>query len=226
MNETNITNVEESFTYEDADVGRLYFYLKRMADIFCSIIGCIVLIPLTIIIKICYILSGDFSPIIFKQDRIGKDGKTIKIYKYRSMVVGADKILKDLIENNPEIAEEYKRNKKLNNDPRITKVGRIIRATSIDEFPQFINVLKGEMSIVGPRPYLHREIKDMGEYYDTIIKSKPGVTGYWQVNGRSGTNFVKRLVMDEYYYYNRGIILDVKIFIKTILKVVKKDGAK
>lgn len=226
MHDSNVTSADNTFVYEETEVSKMYFILKRLADIFFAIIGCLMLIPLTIIIKLCCVLKGDFSPIIFKQDRIGKNGKTIKIYKYRSMVVGADQILKDLIENDPVIAEEYKRNKKLKNDPRITPIGKIIRATSIDEFPQFINVLKGEMSLVGPRPYLHREIEDMGEYYETIIKSKPGITGYWQVNGRSGTNFVQRLVMDEYYYYNRGIILDIKIFIKTILKVIKKDGAK
>ena len=113
MHDSNVTSADNTFVYEETEVSKMYFILKRLADIFFAIIGCLMLIPLTIIIKLCCVLKGDFSPIIFKQDRIGKNGKTIKIYKYRSMVVGADQILKDLIENDPDIAEEYKSNKKL-----------------------------------------------------------------------------------------------------------------
>ena len=142
------------------------------------------------------------------------------------MVENADEILFKMLEENEEMRLEYKRYKKLKNDPRITKVGKFIRDTSIDEFPQFINVLKGDMSLVGPRPYLYREKEDMGEYYNTVIKCKPGITGYWQVNGRSGTDFIKRLVLDEYYYNHRSLILDIKIMLKTFIKVFKKDGAK
>ena len=131
-----------------------------------------------------------------------------------------------MLKKDDDLAREYKRYKKLENDPRITKVGKLIRNTSIDEFPQFINVLKGEMSLVGPRPYLPREKEDMGEYYNTIIKCKPGITGYWQVNGRSGTDFIKRLVLDEYYYNVRCLVMDTKILLKTFTKVFKKEGAK
>ena len=115
---------------------------------------------------------------------------------------------------------------KIKDDPRITKIGKFIRKTSIDELPQLINVIKGEMSLVGPRPYLPREKEDMGEYYNTIIKCKPGITGYWQVNGRSGTDFVKRLVLDEYYYQVRCLVMDTKILLKTFTKVFNKEGAK
>lgn len=221
MNETKV--VEE---IEEETLGISYYIPKRIFDILSGIVGCILLIPISIFIKLAYILTGDFNSIFYSQARIGKNGKLIKIYKYRSMIVNADEVLEKLLKSDKEIAREYKRYKKLENDPRITKVGRFIRKTSLDEFPQFINVLKGEMSLVGPRPYLPKEKEDMGEYYSTIIKCKPGITGYWQVNGRSGTDFVKRLVLDEYYYQTRCLIMDIKILLKTFVKVFNKDGAK
>lgn len=221
MNETKV--VEE---IEEETLGLSYYIPKRIFDILSGIVGCILLISISIFIKLAYILTGDFNSIFYSQARIGKNGKLIKIYKYRSMIVNADEVLEKLLKSDKEIAREYKRYKKLENDPRITKVGRFIRKTSLDEFPQFINVLKGEMSLVGPRPYLPKEKEDMGEYYSTIIKCKPGITGYWQVNGRSGTDFVKRLVLDEYYYQTRCLIMDIKILLKTFVKVFNKDGAK
>lgn len=221
MDESNV--VEE---VEEETLGYSYYIPKRIIDIIGGCVGCILLMPITIFIKIAYILTGDFNSIFYSQVRIGKNGKLIKIYKYRSMIVNADKVLENLLKTDKEIAREYKRYKKLENDPRITKVGKFIRKTSLDEFPQFINVLKGEMSLVGPRPYLPREKEDMGEYYNTIIKCKPGITGYWQVNGRSGTDFVKRLVLDEYYYQVRCLVMDTKILLKTFTKVFNKEGAK
>ncbi len=196
-----------------------YFLFKRVLDIIVGLIGVVLLIPITIIIKICYMLSGDFNPIIFKQDRIGKDGKLFKFYKFRTMVVDADKILEDILEEDGELAKEYRKNKKLKNDPRITKVGKMIRKFSIDELPQFINVLKGNMTLIGNRPYLPREKKDMGKYYEDIVKIKPGITGYWQVNGRSDCTFHERLVLEEYYSKHYTFIMDIKIFLKTF-KVV------
>ena len=202
-----------------------YTIFKRLSDIIFGLIGCLILIPLYVGVKIACLLTKDTAPILFKQERIGKNGKPIYIYKFRSMIPNADKVLFEMMEKNPEIKKEYKKYKKLKNDPRITKVGKFIRATSIDEFPQFVNVLKGDMSLVGPRPYLFREKEDMGEYFDTIIQCKPGITGYWQVNGRSGTDFEQRLVLDDYYYNHKRTILDIKIVIKTITKVLKKEGA-
>ena len=221
MNETN--TIEET-----KDIGRGLSYLipKRIIDIVGGIVGCVLLIPITIFVKIAYMITGDFGPIFFSQIRIGKDGKLIKIYKYRSMIMNADEVLEQMLKKDDDLAREYKRYKKFSNDPRITKVGKLIRKTSIDEFPQFINVLKGEMSLVGPRPYLPTEKEDMGDYYSTIIKCKPGITGYWQVNGRSGTDFIKRLVLDEYNYNVRGLVMDTKILLKTFIKVFKKEGAK
>lgn len=230
MNESNIVSAaalqKELYTNQSLTKKELFLFIKRLCDIIVSTIGCIMLIPITLIIKIASVLYGDTNPIFFKQERIGKDGKIIKIYKYRSMVVDAEVILEELLATNEIIRKEYMKNKKIKNDPRVTKIGKFIRRTSIDEFPQFINVLMGDMSIVGPRPYLFREKEDMGLYYNYIIDSKPGITGMWQVNGRSNTDFQKRLEFDRYYFNNRNIKLDFELFFKTFSKVLKKDGAK
>ena len=200
-------------------------FLKRVMDIGIGIVGGLSLIPLTILVWIKTDNEERKHGLFFTQDRIGKDGKSIKIYKYRSMVTGADKILEEMMAKDEKIREEYEKNKKLKDDPRITKVGEFLRRTSLDEFPQFINVLKGEMSFVGPRPYLPREKKDMGEYYGKIIKSKPGITGMWQTHGRSETDFEERLELDEYYYRNWSLWLDIVIIIKTVKNVISKKGA-
>lgn len=199
-------------------------FLKRVMDIGIGIVGGVSLIPLTILVWIKTNSEERKHGLFFTQDRIGKDGKSIKIYKYRSMVTGADKILEEMMAKDEKIREEYEKNKKLKDDPRITKVGEFLRRTSLDEFPQFINVLKGEMSFVGPRPYLPREKKDMGEYYGKIIKSKPGITGMWQTHGRSETDFEERLELDEYYYRNWSLWLDIVIIIKTVKNVISKKG--
>lgn len=204
----------------------IYKFLKRTIDIMASIIGIILLLPMTVAIWIANICVKDNGPIFFTQERIGKDGEFFKFYKYRSMVVDADDKLSKYLAENEEARDEYKKYKKLKKDPRITKVGKFIRKTSIDELPQFINVLKGQMSLVGPRPYLPREIKDMGESFNEIIKVKPGLTGLWQVNGRSDTTFEDRLRIDKEYVQKKGMKLDTKIFIWTIGKVFVKEGAK
>ena len=191
-----------------------YLVIKRTFDIICGLIGVLILIPISIIIKIIYICNKDFSPIFFTQNRIGKNGKEFKFYKYRSMVANADEVLFRMLKEDKEIAKEYKKNKKLKNDPRITKIGAFLRKTSLDELPQLINVLKGDMSIIGNRPYLPREKEDMGEYYDDIVKTKPGITGYWQVSGRSDLSFKKRLELEQFYSNQISLKLDIKIFFK------------
>lgn len=209
--------------------GKLLSYVarvtKRLIDIIGSIIGVLFLIPLSIGIKIANIKQKDYGPLFYKQKRIGKNGKEFTLYKYRSMVMDADKKLYKYLEENEEAREEYSTYKKLKNDPRVTNVGHFIRNTSIDEFPQFINVLKGNMSLVGPRPYLPREKKDMGSLYHTVIQSKPGITGMWQVSGRSEITFEDRMKMDIEYYYNWSLKTDIKLLLKTIKKVIQKEGA-
>ena len=199
--------------------------LKRMLDIFGGICGVVMLIPLTIGVWIANKLSKDNGPIFYTQERIGQNGKIFKMYKYRSMVVGADEKLKEYLENNVGAREEYKKFKKLKNDPRVTKIGKFIRKTSLDEFPQFINVLKGEMSLVGPRPYLPREKEEINGFFKYITACKPGITGLWQTRGRSNTTFTDRLAMDMEYYYNHELKMDIKLIYKTVRNVVKKEGA-
>ena len=205
---------------------KVYFMIKRLFDICCSLVGCLFILPIALVVKISYMLSGDFEPIIFSQNRIGKDGQEFKFYKFRSMVPNADKILEELLKNDKKIAAEYKKNKKLENDPRITKMGAILRKTSIDELPQIINILKGDMSLIGNRPYLPREKEDMGSYYNNIVKSKPGLTGYWQVSGRSDVDFNERLRLESYYSNHMSLSMDVKIFFKTFAVVLCGNDAK
>ena len=224
---------ENVLEQEDIKVGviqksmrrRVYLVIKRVFDIFASLVGCVFLIPITIFIKIATMLTGDFSSIFFTQNRIGKDGVEFKLYKFRSMIPNADEVLFKLLKKNKRMALEYKKNKKLKNDPRITKIGKLIRKTSIDELPQLINVLKGDMSMIGNRPYLPREKEDMGEYYDDIVRTKPGITGYWQVSGRSNVSFENRLKLESYYSKHNGLRFDIKIFFKTISVVLFGKGA-
>lgn len=203
-----------------------YLFIKRLFDIICGLLGIILLIPVTIIVKIVSMCNRDFASIFYSQIRIGKNGKEFKLYKFRSMVPNADEILFKTLEIDKVAAEEYKKNKKFKNDPRITKVGRVMRKLSIDELPQLINVLKGDMSMIGNRPYLPREKDDMGEYYKDIIKTKPGLTGYWQVNGRSDTTFNERLKLESFYSNHNSLVLDIKIFFKTFQVVLFGKGAK
>ena len=199
---------------------------KRAIDILAGLVGTILLIPITVLVWLVRLIKKENTgPIFFEQLRIGKNGKQFRMYKFRSMCVNADEKLKDYLENNEEARKEYKKYKKLKHDPRITKVGKVLRATSLDEFPQLINVLKGDMSLVGPRPYLPREQEEMGEYYIGITKVKPGITGPWQIKGRSNILFEDRLKMDWEYANKSSLLRDSKILIKTFSKVINKDGA-
>ena len=225
--DNNETLLKQSQQYIPEKVDNLLSQkiLKRLIDILGGIVGIIVLIPLTIGIAIANLICKDTGPIFYSQYRIGKNGKLFKMYKYRSMVVGADEKLKKYLEENENARKEYKKYKKLKHDPRVTKVGEFIRKTSLDEFPQFINVLKGDMSLVGPRPYLEREKEDMNGYYKYITTCKPGLTGLWQISGRSNVDFATRIDLDMQYYYNHSLKVDIKILFKTAMKLVKREGA-
>lgn len=201
-----------------------YSFLKRTVDITASATALLLLSPVFLVTSLA-IKNDSKGPAMFTQKRIGKDGKLFEIYKFRTMVPDADKKLFELLEKDEEAAKEYKLNKKLKNDPRITKLGAFLRKTSIDELPQLINVLKGDMSLVGPRPYLPREMEDMEGYYDTIVESKPGITGLWQVSGRSNTTFEERMKFDLEYNENKSLKYDMGLLFKTVGSVIKGDGA-
>lgn len=231
LNISEIQNSTDSLVIKEDKIIRSKFVekteqcVKRGIDIVGALFGVIMLIPITIGVYIANLIAKDKGPIFYNTQRIGKDGKLFKMYKFRSMVVGADDKLKEYLEQNPKAKEEYKKYKKLKEDPRITKVGNFIRKTSIDEFPQFINVLKGEMTLVGPRPYLPREKEDMREHYSNIVKCKPGITGFWQIHGRSNTTFEDRLKMDVKYSNIKTLKTDIKILLSTIKHVITKEGA-
>ena len=202
---------------------KIYRIFKRLVDIIGALVGCIILLPLTLGIWIANMIAKDNGPVFYVQKRIGKNGKVFTMYKYRSMVVNADKKLRRHLLDNPEANEEFLTYRKLKDDPRVTAVGKFIRKTSLDEFPQFINVLKGDMSLVGPRPYLPREKRAMKKAYKEIIKVKPGLTGPWQVNGRSEISLEERMKMDIEYIQNENLINDVKYLFKTVFEIFKND---
>lgn len=202
-----------------------YFGIKRIFDIICSLFGILALMPVAIVTKICYIATGDKQSIFYKQKRIGKNGNPIYIYKFRSMVYNAEEILKELLKE-PKYKKEWDLNQKFENDPRITKIGNILRKTSLDELPQFINVIKGDMSLIGPRPLVEGELdahKGNHEIYESV---RPGVSGWWAANGRSVINYEKRLELEYFYCKNCNIWLDIKCIFLTIKAVLCRNGAK
>jgi len=200
-------------------------FSKRIFDIGFSIFAILITLPITIPIAILIKLT-DGGNIIYGHERIGKGGKKITVLKFRSMYMDAEKKLKEILENDPKAKEEWEKTFKLKNDPRITPIGKFLRKTSLDELPQFINVLKGDMSVVGPRPVVEEElIKYYKEKADLYKSVKPGVTGYWQVEGRSDTDYNERIKMDEYYIKNQSFLLDLKIILKTIKVMITGKGA-
>ncbi len=216
-------NKEKSFVYSIER--HIYFGIKRLFDILCSLLGVLVMIPVAIVTKICYLISGDTKSIFYTQKRIGKNGKFIYIYKFRSMVWNADEVLKELLKQ-PKYKKEWKENQKFENDPRITKIGNFLRKTSLDELPQFINVLKNDMSMIGPRPLVEGELDDHNGNHEIYERVKPGITGWWAANGRSATTYKKRLELEYYYVENCSLLLDIKCIFKTIKAVLFKTGAK
>lgn len=211
---------------EQTRIGKsIYAVCKFLMDKVIGLIGTIILIPLAGLIKLCYILSGDFSNIYFKHTRIGKNGKPFGVLKFRTMVPNAQELLKDLLKD-PKVKAEWEENHKLDNDPRITKVGKILRRTSLDEFPQFFNLLVGQMSFIGPRPLVRDEITKIGDDANEYLSIRPGITGYWACNGRSNISFKERIGMELYYVSHTTLLMDLKVLAKTVLKVVRREGAK
>ncbi len=199
--------------------------LKRLFDIFMAISLIPFIVPLVVVIGILIKLDSK-GPVFFPHKRIGKDGKKIKIYKFRTMYIDATNRLNKILEKDENTKKEWETFFKLKNDPRITKIGKFLRKTSLDELPQFFNVLKGEMSFVGPRPVVKYEIKKYyKEYSKFYFMVKPGITGLWQVSGRNNISYEKRVKLDAWYVLNWSLWLDIVILFKTIRVVVKGEGA-
>ncbi len=209
---------------------KIYRFFKRFVDIIGALVGCIVLLPLTLGIWIANMIAKDNGPVFYAHKRIGKNGKEFKMYKYRTMCMNANDMVKDEESMKryftDEQIQEWKENFKIDDDPRITKVGRFLRKTSLDEIPQVINILKGELSIIGPRPVIGEELEKYEENKEKFLSITPGLTGYWAANGRSDTDYEERMKMELYYVDNISFKLDFKIFFKTIISVLKREGAK
>ena len=200
-------------------------FIKRVFDLTLTFLLMPWAILLIFIISILIKLDSE-GPVFFIQERLGKDGMPFKCIKFRTMYVNADEIFKFYLQNNPQAQEEWEKYKKLKNyDPRVTKIGKFLRRTSLDELPQIFNVLKGEMSLVGPRPYLPCELSEMGDFKEIIFMVRPGITGLWQVSGRNKLTFEQRLKLDSWYVLNWSLWLDMVILFKTIKVVLKGEGA-
>ena len=203
-----------------------YLFIKRLFDIICGLLGCILILPIAIVVKIAYVCNKDFASIFYSQIRIGKNGKKFKLYKFRSMVPNADELLEQTLKMDKIAADEWKNYQKITNDPRITRIGKFLRKTSLDELPQFINILKGDMSMIGPRPLVEGELDTFYGSHEVYESIKPGITGWWACNGRSDTTYTERLKLEYYYVKNQSLILDIKCIFKTISAVFSKTGAK
>lgn len=215
----------EYLTHDISIKKYLYFGVKRLFDILIALIGCLFLLPVILIVKISYLLHKDFDSIFFRQKRIGKNGKEFNLYKFRSMVPNADEVLKELLKD-PKYKEEWDLNQKFEHDPRITSMGNILRKTSLDELPKFINILIGDMSLIGPRPLVPGELDSHNGNHELYESVRPGISGWWAANGRSATTYERRLELEYYYVQHCSLILDARCVFRTIKAVIFKTGAK
>jgi lipopolysaccharide/colanic/teichoic acid biosynthesis glycosyltransferase len=200
-----------------------YPIFKRGFDIAGASLAIVILSPLLVTIIVCAYVSGG-SP-LFRHRRVGRGGAFFNCIKFRTMVTDADRVLQNLLNSDRQIKEEWLRDHKLRDDPRITRFGRFLRRTSLDELPQLWNVLRGEMSLVGPRPVVPDELRRYGRKVPTFLSARPGITGLWQISGRNNTDYRRRVALDVCYVRSRSVILDVYILIKTLRVVFTTRGA-
>lgn len=201
----------------------MYRAVKRLLDVVCSGLALIALSPFFLVIAMIIKAEDPAGPVFFAHKRVGMNGKIIRIYKFRSMVSNAEEMIQRFT---PEQRREYEENYKLENDPRITKIGNFLRKSSLDELPQLLNILNGTLSIVGPRPVVPAELEKYGHMQDKFLSAKPGLTGYWQANGRSDTTYDERIEMELYYIDHCSFWFDLKIIFKTVAVVFTGKGAK
>ena len=198
-------------------------FAKRVLDIVGAVILGLVFSPL--IVVIVFMMRKGGGTVIYRHWRVGHGGRIFCCLKFRTMVPNADQVLRELLEKDPELRAEWTRNHKLRHDPRVTRLGRFLRRTSLDELPQLLNVLRGEMSLVGPRPVVREELLRYGRNISTYLAAKPGITGLWQVTGRNDTDYRRRVVLDVYYVRNQNLLLDLYILAKTTGVVLGGNGA-
>jgi exopolysaccharide production protein ExoY len=197
--------------------------IKRFVDVIGAIVLGLVFMPLIVVI-VCMLRQGG-GPVIYRHRRVGRGGRMFPCLKFRTMLPDADHALRELLEHNPELQAEWVRDHKLRHDPRVTQLGRFLRRTSLDELPQLVNVLRGEMSLVGPRPVVREELLRYGKNVGTYLAARPGITGLWQVTGRNDTDYRRRVVLDTYYVRNQNLFLDLYILAKTTGVVLGGNGA-
>ncbi len=212
---------QELLAAEEVNQKWLYLFMKRLMDVVGALCGLIFLSPVFLIVALLIKLEDPKGPILFKQTRVGKNEQEFGMYKFRSMVTDAEEKLKDLLQHNEVSGAMFK----MKDDPRVTKIGKFIRKTSIDELPQLLNVLKGEMSLVGPRPPLPREVKEYTAYDKQRLLVIPGCAGLWQVTERNSVGFKEMVELDLEYINKRSVLYDLKIIFKTIRIMVKSNGA-
>jgi lipopolysaccharide/colanic/teichoic acid biosynthesis glycosyltransferase len=220
----NATKLQTALSFQEevkVERNKRYIFSKRIIDFIGSFIGLILLSPVFFMISFLIKIENPRSKVFFRQERVGKDGEIFYMYKFRSMVEDAELMLDDLLEHNETTGAMFK----MKNDPRITKIGHFLRKTSLDELPQLWNVLNGDMSLVGPRPPLPREVKDYTAYDLQRLLVVPGCTGLWQVSGRSNLGFEEMVQLDLQYISERNIFLDIKLIIKTFFIILTGKGA-
>jgi exopolysaccharide production protein ExoY len=196
---------------------------KRIVDVLGAIVLGLVFLPL--IVTILFLMRKSGGTVIYRHRRVGRGGQMFSCLKFRTMVPNADQVLRNLLESDPDLRAEWIRDHKLRHDPRVTRLGRFLRRTSLDELPQLLNVLRGEMSLVGPRPVVREELLRYGRNVGTYLAAKPGITGLWQVTGRNDTDYRRRVVLDTYYVRNQNLLLDLYILAKTTGVVLGGSGA-
>jgi Undecaprenyl-phosphate galactose phosphotransferase WbaP len=203
--------------------GKIYHFIKRVFDVVGASLAIVFFAPFIIVIIACARFSG--GPALFKHRRVGQGGKFFHCIKFRTMVPNADQVLQNLLNSDRAVKEEWLRDHKLRDDPRVTQVGRFLRRTSLDELPQLWNVLRGEMSLVGPRPVVPDELSRYGNKVATFLSARPGITGLWQISGRNDTDYRRRVALDVCYVRSRSLLLDVYILFKTLPVVFARNGA-
>ena len=203
---------------------RFSLFWKRFIDLFLLLISSPITIPVVLIVSLAIKISSP-GPVFYGHKRTGRNGREFKCWKFRSMVIDADKQLEKILAENPQMRAEWEKDRKFTNDPRVTKIGKILRKTSIDEIPQFFNILTGEMSFIGPRPVTEPELKKYGNKAEFILSVQPGLSGMWQISGRSDTGYEERVTLDSYYIQNWSVCLDIWIIIKTVYVVLRGKGA-
>lgn len=216
-----IKDNNDAFDRGDNNESSFYIFFKRLIDLLGAFVGLIVLSPIIIIVSLLIKFESK-GPIIFSQDRIGKDGKVFKMYKFRSMVVNAEELKEKLKEQNEMSGPMFK----MKEDPRVTKIGKFIRKRSIDELPQLINILRGDMSLVGPRPSLPKEVEQFEGWMMERLEVKPGLTCYWQVSGRNNIDFEDWMKLDIKYVREKNTLTDIKLIFKTVFVLFGDENAR